>query len=290
MFRWKVLDSLVGRRKIGAEPFTPPVRENDGVVLRDARASITWIGHATFALKLGGRVIATDPIWSSRIAGAVPRLAPPGIAFENMPPIEVVTISHNHFDHLDLPTLKKIGPNALFVVPLGVAPLLASAGLTRVIELDWWQSARAADLEITLVPARHWSMRTPWNRNDSLWGGFVVRAPEAAIYHAGDTASFDGFREIGERAGPIDYAMLPIGAYEPRWFMEPQHMCPEEAGEAFLALGAKKLIAMHWATFRLTDEPLAEPPARLREWFAAKTLDRDRLWIPDIGESAILSA
>jgi L-ascorbate metabolism protein UlaG (beta-lactamase superfamily) len=128
-------------------------------------------------------------------------------------------------------------------------------------------------------------MRMPWTRNDSLWGGFVLRGPEGAAYHSGDTASFDGFAEIAHKLGPIDWAMLPIGAYEPRWFMEPQHMCPEEAGQAFLSLGARLLCAMHWATFRLTDEPPGEPPLRLRQFWREQKLDPARLWIPDIGET-----
>jgi L-ascorbate metabolism protein UlaG (beta-lactamase superfamily) len=128
-------------------------------------------------------------------------------------------------------------------------------------------------------------MRAPWNRNDALWGGFVFRARDGSAYHSGDTALFDGFRDIGARLGPIDYAMLPIGAYEPRWFMEPQHMNPEDAGEAFQRLGARVLCAMHWGTFKLTDEPLAEPPARMRTFFAANNLPHDRLWIFDVGET-----
>ena len=138
------------------------------------------------------------------------------------------------------------------------------------------------------MPSRHWSMRFPWDRNDALWGGYVLRAPEGTAYHSGDTAFFDGFAEIGRRAGPIDWAMLPIGAYEPRWFMEPQHLCPEEAVEASVALGARHMVAMHWGTFRLTDEPLAEPPERARSAWAERGLDERALWILDVGESRLL--
>lgn len=290
ILRWKVLDTITGKRAIGArDPFVPPVTANDGALLRTPAPSITWIGHATYVLRLGGRVIATDPIWSHRIAGAVPRLAPPGLSLDALPPIEVVTISHNHYDHLDLPSLVSIGRQATFVVPLGVKGLLLEAGLPNVVELDWWESRRLGGLSVTLVPARHWSMRAPWDRNDSLWGGFVLQGQEGTAYHSGDTAYFDGFLEIGRRVGPIDVAMLPIGAYEPRWFMEPQHMCPEEAGEAFVALGARLFAAMHWATFRLTDEPMGEPKVRLERWWQERGLERSRLWIPDIGESRRLA-
>src|SRR5262249_47967201 len=161
----------------------PPTRAPDRALLGSMAPSLTWIGHASFLLRLGGKLIATDPIWSRRIAGTVPRLSPPGVPFEEVPPIDVVTISHNHYDHLDLPTLTRIGSAALYVVPLGSRKLLeGSAHLTRVVELDWWQSHREGDLEITLVPARHWSMRAPWNRNDALWGGFVIRSAEGTAY------------------------------------------------------------------------------------------------------------
>jgi L-ascorbate metabolism protein UlaG (beta-lactamase superfamily) len=210
------------------------------------------------------------------------------VALESLPPIDVVTISHNHYDHLDLPTLKRIGKKTLFITPTGNGALLRAAGLPNLVELDWWQSHQMGALTITAVPARHWSMRAPWNRNDMLWSGFVFRGPEGAAYHAGDTALFDGFAEIAQRTGPIDWALLPIGAYEPRWFMQPQHMNPEDAGEAFARLGARQLVAMHWGTFKLTDEPMGEPPARLRQVFEQRGWDPARLWLLDIGETRVL--
>jgi N-acyl-phosphatidylethanolamine-hydrolysing phospholipase D len=159
----------------------------------------------------------------------------------------VVTISHAHFDHLDLPTLKRIGKGALYVVPKDNADILRGAGLTNVVELGWWESHEVGDLRITLVPAQHWSMRAPWDRNKRLWGGFVYESPEGTSYHAGDTAfSEPVFTAIAERFPRTDWAMLPIGAYDPVWFMQAQHMRPEEAGRAFELLGAKHLVAMHW--------------------------------------------
>ena len=147
---------------------------------------------------------------------------------------------------------------------------------------------RVGELAITLVPARHWSMRMPWNRNATLWGGYVIRGPEGTAYHAGDTAWGDHFAEIGARVGPIDWAMLPIGGYAPRWFMAPQHIDPIEAARAWEALGAGHLLAMHWGTFRLTDEAIGEPPARLRAHWAEHGLDPARLWIADPGEPRAL--
>ena len=249
---------------------------------------MTWVGHATFVLRLGGKLITTDPVWSDRIA-VIERKCRVGVALEALPPIDVVTVSHNHYDHLDAPTIARLGAGPLYLTPLGNGRWLRKAGAVNVIELDWWQSHTVDDLQITLVPARHWSMRAPWNRNDALWGGFVYRSRDGVAFHSGDTALFDGFVDIGQRLGPIDWAMLPIGAYEPRWFMEPQHMNPEDAGEAFVRLGARTLCAMHWGTFKLTDEPLGEPPRRMRQVFADRQLADERLWVFDVGETRALT-
>jgi L-ascorbate metabolism protein UlaG (beta-lactamase superfamily) len=240
-----------------------------------------WIGHATWCFRLGGKLVITDPIFG-RAGGVVKRLVPPGVALAELPRVDVVLVSHDHHDHLDPASIRALPASALYVTPLGNGPRLRKP---NVVELDWWQTHHAGDLAITLVPARHWSMRAPWNRNATLWGGFVVRGPEGAVYHAGDTAWGDHFAEIGARCGSIDWAMLPIGGYNPRWFMESQHVDPDEAAGAFLALGARNLLAMHWGTFRLTDEAVGEPPARLRAWSHAQGLPADRLWILDAGEA-----
>ncbi|MDB4966198.1 MAG: outer membrane protein romA [Myxococcales bacterium] len=289
IFRWRVTDRLAGKRIKEDDPtFVTPTRAADLSLIASPSPSLTWIGHATFVMRLGGRLIATDPIWSERIA-VVRRKVAPGAALEALPPFDVVTVTHNHYDHLDAPTISRIGAQPLYVTPLGNGRWLKKAGAERIVELDWWQSHEADGVTITLVPARHWSMRMPWNRNDALWGGFVYRASDGVAYHSGDTALFDGFTEIGSRLGPIDWAMLPIGAYEPRWFMEPQHMNPEDAGQAFERLGARNLCAMHWGTFKLTDEPLAEPPRRIARYFAEHQLDASRLWMFDVGQTRALT-
>lgn len=284
ILKWQVLDRLAGRRP-RATAFATPRRDNDGSALAETNAHLTWVGHATFVLRLGGVLVATDPIWSSNIHGAVRRLVAPGVALEACPKLDVVTISHAHFDHLDVPTLVRIGRDALYVVPKDNGDVLRSAGLDRVVELDWWESHVVGDLTITLVPAQHWSMRLPWDRNTRLWGGFVYQSKEGTAYHAGDTA-FDEqvFTEIARRFPNIDWAMLPIGAYEPRWFMQSQHMDPDDALNAWELLGARLFVAMHWGTFRLTDEPLGEPPERLRTAWRDRAHPETRLWIPDIGE------
>jgi L-ascorbate metabolism protein UlaG (beta-lactamase superfamily) len=289
VLKWQIGRRVAAKRRDPAG-YATPRRVNDGRVLASLTPSLTWIGHATFVQRLGGKLMATDPIWSRNIQLLVPRFADPGVAFADVPRLDVVTVSHAHYDHMDLPTLKRIGGETRFVVPRDNGAVLRKAGLPHVVELDWWETHREGDLAITLVPAQHWSMRFPWDRNERLWGGFVYESPEGTSYHAGDTAfSEDVFRAIGERFPRIDWAMLPIGAYDPPWFMQPQHMGPEEAGRAFDLLGARSLCAMHWGTFRLTDEPMSEPPERLRSWWQTRGHDPSRLWLFDIGETRTLA-
>ena len=281
ILRWKL-----GKKEPRGDDFRaldavrPQVVDGGAEALAGTRPVAVWIGHATWALRLGGKLIVTDPIWSRSIGGAVRRLVAPGVALDAMPAIDIVLVSHDHRDHMDLPTLRRLPDSALYIVPVGNAARLAKP---NVVEFDWWQSFTAGDLEISLVPARHWSMRMPWNRNDTLWGGWVIRAPEGTAYHAGDTAWGDHFAEIGARVGPIDWAMLPIGGYAPRWFMAPQHIDPVEAVQAWEALHARRLLAMHWGTFRLTDEPIGEPPARLRACWAERNHDPSSLYIQEPG-------
>jgi L-ascorbate metabolism protein UlaG (beta-lactamase superfamily) len=285
IWKWRVVDALAGKNRKDPGGFVTPRRDPDRALVDSSAPQLTWIGHASFLLTLGGKRILVDPIFRARL-GPMARLAPPGIAIDALPPVDVVLVTHNHRDHLDPWSLERLGPAPHYVVPLGNGDLLKSLGAQKVTELDWWQSTDLGSVEITLVPARHWSMRYPWDRNDALWGGFVIQSNDGVAYHAGDTAFFDGFAEIGKRFGAIDWAMLPIGAYEPRWFMEPQHMGPEDAVEAARLLDAKRLVAMHWGTFKLTDEPIAEPPERARAAFAAGKDARDReLWILDVGET-----
>jgi len=287
--KWQIGDRLAGRiRKSSAVPFVTPRRANDGSGLRALTPHLTWIGHATFVQRLGGKLIATDPIWRERL-GTVHRLTAPGVALADLPPLDVVTVSHSHYDHLDLETLEKLGPAPLYIVPRDVGELLRGIGLPNVVELGWWETHTVGDLRITLVPAQHWSMRVPWDRNKRLWGGFVYESSEGTSYHSGDTAlSEQVFRAIHERFPRIDWAMLPIGAYEPRWFMKSQHMDPDDAATAFELLGARTFCAMHWGTFKLTDEPLGEPPDRIRAYWKEHALEADRLWVFDVGETRAL--
>jgi N-acyl-phosphatidylethanolamine-hydrolysing phospholipase D len=293
ILKWQIVDRIAGKRKRDDGKFETPSVENDGKALFSADPSATWIGHATFLLRLGGKLIATDPIWSQRIQGAVARKIAPGVKLEDAPMIDVVTVSHSHYDHLDVPSLKRIrehSKDVLYIVPKDVAAILTDAGMSNVKELAWWESHVVGELKITLVPAQHWSMRFPWDRNKRLWGGFLYESKEGVAYHAGDTAMSERvFSEIAKFAPRIDWAMLPIGAYDPEWFMKPQHMGPEEAVRAFEILHAQNLVAMHWGTFKLTDEPLDEPPVRARAAFEKSKTDPNRLWIFDIGETRLLA-
>ncbi len=299
IFAWKVLRRSDGPRRADykdLDAIRPGIRDGAAAAAALATPAPTavWIGHATWAVRLGGLLVVTDPVWSSSLSGVVPRLVPPGIALDAMPPVDVVLVTHDHRDHMDLPTLRALGDAPLYIVPLGNGARIAKLGGTRrIVELDWWQThsvdASGGSVEITLVPARHWSMREPWNKNATLWGGYIVRSSEGAFYHSGDTAYGEHFAEIAARAnGAIDWAMLPIGGYSPRWFMEPQHVDPIEAARGFTALGARNMLAMHWGTFRLTDEAVGEPPEKLRAYWAEHGLAPERLWICDIGESRSL--
>ena len=204
----------------------------------------------------------------------------PGVPVEQLPKIDAALVSHNHYDHLDLPTLAAVG--VPIVAGRGTSRNLGSSGLPCT-ELDWWGSTRVGPVTVHFVPAQHWSRRGLRDTNQALWGGFVIEGSSARIYHSGDTASFDGFKEIGRRFPQLDAAMLPIGAYDPAWFMERQHMNPEQAVQAFVDLGARNFLAMHWGTFKLTDEPLDEPPKRAVSEWSRRALPDEALHVLPVG-------
>lgn len=245
---------------------------------REAFAA-TWIGHATVLLQLDGVNLLTDPMFSDRASPlrwlGPKRWQPPGVALAELPRIDVVLISHDHYDHLDEASVRALaaqpGGPPLFVVPLGVERWLAGIGIRNVRRLDWWERTEAGGLTIHLTPAQHWSGRGLTGRNRTLWGGFVVetrQAPVARVYFAGDSGwSAPLFAEIGARFAPIDLALLPIGAYLPRWFMRAQHVDPAEAVQIHRAVGARASLGIHWGSFVLTDEPLDQP---LRDLDAAR--------------------
>ena len=285
------------RRALGMlyeRPGAPPAVANDGAFLREnARHStptVTWIGHATLLVQMDHVTFLTDPIWSptaSPVSFAGPRrFAPPALALEDLPPVDFVLVSHNHYDHLDLPTLRRLAdPGTRFLVPLRVGELLRTEGITAVEELDWWESRRVAGVEIHCVPSKHWSGRSLGDHNRTLWAGWVVAGPTRRFYYSGDTGYFAGFAEIRSRLGPFGLAALPIGAYEPMAMMRAVHLNPEEALQAALDLRAERALAVHYGTFDLTDEPLDEPPRRFRAEAARRGLGGDRVWTPPLGET-----
>ncbi|HVM98108.1 MAG TPA: MBL fold metallo-hydrolase [Candidatus Acidoferrales bacterium] len=251
--------------------------------------SITWIGHSTFLVRMDGVTFLTDPIFSERaspLSFAGPkRLVPPGVPLGDLPPVDFVTISHDHYDHMDLPSIEALAKRGTtFVVGLGMGDLVREVG-GKAIELDWWQDTELAGVKIHCVPAQHFSGRTGLSHNEHLWVSWVIEGPTRKFYHAGDTGYFDGFKEIGERLGPIDLAAVPIGAYDPPSVMRFVHMNPEEAIHAAVDLRAQHAIAMHWGTFDLTDEPLDEPPKRFHAAAERIGWNSQQAWTLAVGET-----
>jgi N-acyl-phosphatidylethanolamine-hydrolysing phospholipase D len=244
--------------------------------------ALTWVGHATFALEDAGTMVLTDPHFGPR--ALVPRrLTPAGLSLAAVPEGALAVVSHNHYDHLDRWTARRLPGGTTWFVPLGLAGWLRRRGVARVVELDWWQSARHGDWTLTCLPAQHWSNRLSQGRDSTLWCSWLLDSGSRRTWFAGDTGWFGGFAEIGRRFPGIDVALLPIGAYEPRWFMAYQHLDPGEAYRAFRAVGARHMVGMHWGCFDLTDEPVDLAPRVLRGLVAAEGGD-PRVRVLAVGE------
>jgi N-acyl-phosphatidylethanolamine-hydrolysing phospholipase D len=251
--------------------------------------SVTWIGHATMLVRMEGVAFLTDPMFSERaspLSFAGPkRLVPPGVPLSELPPIDFVTLSHDHYDHTDLDSIRALAKRGVrFFVPLGFAELIRDAG-GEAVELDWWEQASFGPIRVHCVPAQHFSGRGLTDHGKRLWAGWVIEGPTRRFYHAGDTGYFGGFREIGERLGPIDLAAVPIGAYLPEAMMRPVHLNPEEALRAAADVRARRVLATHFGTFDLTDEPLDEPPRRFTEAAARNGFGKRNAWVLKIGET-----
>jgi N-acyl-phosphatidylethanolamine-hydrolysing phospholipase D len=294
--RWLPSFLLKPYRKVQFPMHRPAVEQ-----LRTNRTQdqLTWIGHSSFLLQLAGRNLITDPHFSQRaspmqFAGPL-RYTPPALQADELPPLDLALISHDHYDHLDeasVIALARRHPKLQFVVPLGLKAWLRRRRIERVIELDWWQSAEVCGLRVHAVPAQHFSGRSANDRNKTLWCGFVVepidRPVPRRVLFAGDTGYSVDFADIGARFAPIDLALLPIGAYEPRWFMHAMHVNPDEAVQIHQDIGSRQSVAMHWGTFRLTEEPLDEPPHRLRRALDAAGIPHERFWVMQHGETRSL--
>jgi L-ascorbate metabolism protein UlaG (beta-lactamase superfamily) len=253
---------------------------------------VTSIGHSTFLVQTEGVNLLTDPVWSEHAGPwgllGPKRATPPALRIEDLPPLDAILLSHNHYDHMDLPTLTKLARArpCPVLTPLGNDAILRKHDpRIDARALDWGESAQVGGLAVTLAPALHWSARGRGDRRMALWGSFMIGAQAGPIFYAGDTGYGDGslFPEIARRYGHPRLALLPIGAYAPRWFMSDQHCDPDEAVAIFQALGAERAIGCHWGTFRLTDEPYDEPPVRLTQALAVAGIAAERFVAPAPG-------
>ncbi|MEK3882830.1 MBL fold metallo-hydrolase [Paenibacillus sp. PL2-23] len=312
-----------------------PSVEPDLAFLSENRGlpAITWIGHSTFLLQIGGLNIVTDPVWSGQMAFQK-RLSAPGIPIDRMPPVDVVLVSHSHYDHLSIASLRRLTGAKRLLVPAGLSAKLRLKGFSNIQEFEWWETTLVNGVAFTFVPSQHWTRRNPWDTNSSHWGGWIIEPPGASaaswadaysqdqggksineaaasaqaaagqpsasaskpssrrplvsssptLYFAGDSGYFRGFKEIGSRFR-IDVALMPIGAYEPEWFMGPQHVTPEESLQAFQDIGAEWFVPMHYGTFKLADDTPKEALDRLEQGRKQSGIEEERVVVLPLGET-----
>ena len=274
--------------------FVPPVAAADLNSINHPDPNViqvTWIGHAAFLIQVNGLNILTDPMFSERaspVSFAGPkRLAPPGVALKDLPKIDAVIISHNHYDHLDAHSVKAIGNGPRYFVPPGYTAWFKKHGIDNVQELDWWASAMLGGLRFHAVPTQHFSGRSLFDRNEVLWAGWVIETRSGKIYFSGCTGYAPLFKEIGSRLGPMRLSLIPIGGYSPRWFMRSMHVDPPEAVRIHQDVRSEQSVGMHWATFPLTDEHPSEPPAYLARALQEADASGDRFVVMKIGETSV---
>ncbi len=293
---WWPLHSFIASKTwqttVAPRTFEVPVHESEHAVLSPSPpSSVTWVGHSTLLVQLDGINVLTDPHWSHRASPVTfagpPRVSSPGLRFEQLPPIHLVIISHNHYDHLDLPTVTRLAAthDPLFLVPLGLKKWFQAHNMVRVKELDWWEEVPVQSLQVACLPAQHFSGRTLWDHNKTLWSSWAVMGAGKRLFFSGDTGYYPVFKNIGERFGPFDLAAISIGAYLPREIMHMTHLTPEEALQVHMELQGKQLLGIHWGTFDLTEEPFDEPPARLQAEAQRRGLDPETIWVLNPGET-----
>ena len=279
----KSIKDLIRWQRNQKKPILSSIDLSDEWKLVDFEKSnnfMIWIGHSTFLIKKNNLVILTDPVFSDRASPfkrlGPKRLIPPAILLNELPKIDVVTISHNHYDHLDIRSLKKLSklnPNLIFLIPKGDIDIFNKKNIDNVKEFVWWEEISIDDFIFTFTPVQHWSARGLFDRNKSLWGGWFIKSTDYSLYHAGDTGYSNDFIETQKRLGSPKYAFLPIGAYDPEWFMSASHVNPEDSIRIMKDLGAEFSFGMHWGTFTLTAEDTLEPPQRLKEALKNDKLD-----------------
>lgn len=277
--------------------FTLAANDPDFLKINRSTNTVTWIGHATVLVQMAGQNILTDPHFSKRaspVQWAGPRrVVPPGMAMDQLPAIDMVVISHDHYDALDEQSIVDLharpgGDRTQFFVPLGLKAWFLDRGIQRVVELDWWEAYEAPPLKVMAVPVQHWGKRSLFSENQNLWAGWVILSPGFRFFFVGDTGYCPHFKAIGKRLGPFDLAAIPIGAYAPRWFMRNHHVNPEEAVQIHRDIRSRKSVAIHWGTFILTDEPLDEPSQRLKKALSDQKLPQDEFMVLKHGETVVL--
>jgi L-ascorbate metabolism protein UlaG (beta-lactamase superfamily) len=289
-FLWRQRMHVV-RPALPTDHLLPPDAVRDGLAAHRGAEAVTWLGHAAFLLRLGGKTVLIDPFlseYASPIQGIGPRrFAPPALTVGELPPIDVLIVSHNHYDHLDARTIAALPHKRRIqvIVPLGLGRFFRMRGFRQVAELDWHQAAMIDGLAVTAVPAIHRSARGLIDRNRTLWAGFVLESAERRVYFGGDTGYGAVFQDTGRRYGPFDLALLGIGCYAPRAAMHMNHANPEEAIQIARDLRATHVIGMHWGTILMTEEPPFEPPERFRKAADAAGYDGAHAWLLKIGET-----
>lgn len=280
-------------------PNVPP--ELDYLHANRLDTSITWIGHSTFFIQYEGLNMLTDPVWAKRM-GFERRLGEPGIEIAEVPPVDVILISHSHYDHMHMASIRRLyGAGTTLIVPVGLRKKMIRKGFHNCLELKWWEHTVIRNVKISFVPTQHWTRRTPFDTNTSHWGGYILEPANTAkpaggegtdeaqllppnLYFAGDSGYFPGFKDIGKRYR-IHVAMMPIGAYEPEWFMTSQHVNPEEALQAFLDVKADTMIPMHYGTFRLADDTAQEALDRMEAERIRLGIEEERMKVLRYGET-----